>query len=424
MTATVSQLSRHDIKTIMLSLLGGALEVFDFIIFVFLSTTIANVFFPADTPEWIRLLESMTIFSVGYLARPIGGLLIAHFSDRYGRKHMFNFTVLFMAVPCLAMGLLPGYAQIGYWAPLLLLLARLVQGAALGGEVPNAWVFVSEHTPASHRGLALGMLQAGLTFGYMLAALTIMLVTRTFSTEELTQWAWRIPFIVGGILGFISIWLRRWLRETPVFVALQQEKALSPRLPLAEILREHRKAAIPAMLLTAILTSAVIISVVVLPIVLQKTWHLDAATTFEISCAGIFALNVGCLIAGRLADRFGAWRTVALYSLLLAAGVTLMNMAMSSSTHIILFCYCLLGLCSGVIAAVPAVMVQLFPAQVKVTGISLIYNLSYSLCSSVLPLLLLSLYQYAHWTLTSFAWLVALVGVMTFALYRKIALFN
>ncbi|PLV55475.1 MFS transporter, partial [Erwinia sp. B116] len=199
MTTTTHQLTRHDYKMIGLSLLGGALEVFDFIIFVFLSAVIADVFFPADTPEWVRLLQSMTIFSVGYLARPLGGLLIAHYADRYGRKRMFNFTVLFMALPCLAMGLLPGYAQIGYWAPLLLLLARIIQGAALGGEVPNAWVFVAEHTPARHRGLALGMLQAGLTFGYMLAALTVTLITTLFSADEMRDWAWRIPFIVGGL---------------------------------------------------------------------------------------------------------------------------------------------------------------------------------------------------------------------------------
>lgn len=424
MTTTTHQLTRHDYKMIGLSLLGGALEVFDFIIFVFLSAVIADVFFPADTPEWVRLLQSMTIFSVGYLARPLGGLLIAHYADRYGRKRMFNFTVLFMALPCLAMGLLPGYAQIGYWAPLLLLLARIIQGAALGGEVPNAWVFVAEHTPARHRGLALGMLQAGLTFGYMLAALTVTLITTLFSADEMRDWAWRIPFIVGGLLGFISLWLRRWLQETPVFIAMQQEKAQAPRLPLGEILRQHRRAALPAFFLTAVLTSAVIVTVVVLPLILQKSWHFDAATTFRISCVGILALNVGCIIAGWIADRLGAWRTFAIYSVLLAAGVSVMAASLSGDITRVLLSYILLGLCCGVIAAVPAVMVQLFPPQVKVTGISLIYNLSYSLCSSTLPLLLLALYQYAHWTLAAMAWGVAAIGLLTFTAWRNIPLFR
>lgn len=422
-TAAVS-LSRHDYKVISLSLLGGALEVFDFIIFVFLSSTIADVFFPAYTPEWVRLLESMTIFSIGYLARPLGGLLIAHFSDRYGRKHMFNFTVLFMAMPCLVMGVLPGYDQAGYWSPLMLLLARIVQGAALGGEVPNAWVFVAEHTPASRSGLALGLLQAGLSFGYMLAALTVTLINSCFTAEEVTQWAWRIPFIVGGILGFISVWLRRWLHETPVFVALQRDQALSERLPLVDIIQKHRSSVIPASLLTVVLTSTVILSVVVLPMILQKEWHFTAASTFKISCAGILAMNIGCIIAGRIVDKVSAWPTFAVYSVLTAAAVTLMSFTQDMGINAVIAGYVLLGLCSGTIVAVPALMVRLFPSTVKVTGISLIYNITYSVCSSILPLAILALYHSAHWTLIGISWLVAGTGLVTFITCRKIKIYD
>lgn len=422
MTTSTRTLSRQDYKVILLSLLGGALEVFDFIIFVFLAAIIADVFFPPDTPQWIRLLESVAIFSIGYIARPLGGLIIAHYADRYGRKHMFTFTLLFMALPCLAMGLMPGYAEIGYWAPLLLLVARLIQGAALGGEVPNAWVFVSEHAPVSHRGVSLGILQAGLTFGYMLAALTVTLISSLYSAADLREWAWRIPFIVGGLLGFIAIWLRRWLQETPVFVAMQNNNALAVRMPLSSVLREHSRSSIPAFFLTVILTSAVIISVVILPIILQKTWGLDAATTFKLSCAGIFALNIGCIIAGKMADKFGGWKTVAVYSLLLAAAVTAMSIVMPNDVNVIMAFYVLLGLSSGVIAAVPTIMVQLFPSHVKVTGISLIYNIAYSLSSSILPLAVLGMYAVSHWALTGFAWAVALMGVITYYRYRNIPL--
>lgn len=424
MATTSGALSMRDCRVIFLSLLGGALEVFDFIIFVFLATTIADVFFPPETPSWVRLLQSMAIFSVGYLARPLGGLIIAHFSDRYGRKKMFNLTVLFMALPCLVIGILPGYATIGLWAPLCLLIARLVQGAALGGEVPNAWVFVAEHTPSRHRGLALGMLQAGLTFGYMLAALTIAVISSRFSGEELREWAWRIPFIAGGLLGFISVLLRRWLQETPVFLALQREQGLTRKMPMMDVLRHHRKAAVPASLLTAILTSAVVVTVVVLPLLLQKFREFTPAATFEISCAGILALNAGCILAGWLADRLGAWRTVLIYSILLAAALTVMVACIGESFRVILACYLLLGLSCGAIAAVPAVIVHLFPSQVKVTGISLIYNVAYSACSSILPLLLLSLYAHAGWTLIAFGWMVALTGLLTFLAYRKIHLYD
>ncbi|MFM2484933.1 MFS transporter [Celerinatantimonas yamalensis] len=417
-------LSLRDYKTIALSILGGALEVYDFIIFVFLSVTIADVFFPPSVPEWIRLLQSMAIFSVGYLARPFGGIVIAHFSDKIGRKHMFNCTVLFMAMPCLLIGFLPGYAQIGIWAPLLLLVARLIQGAALGGEVPNAWVFVSEHTPPERRGYALGLLQAGLTLGYMFAALTTTLITSHYSDGEIRQWAWRIPFVVGGIFGFISVWLRRWLSETPVFLELKQHRQLAKQMPLKTVFQEHRSAAIPAAILTAMLASAVIMAIVVTPIALQKYYGLSPSATFEMSCIAILFLNIGCVIAGKVTDWIGPWRSVILYSILLALGTTLLTWSLNHSLQTLMICYIIAGLCSGIISAVPAVIVRLFPSAIKVTGISLIYNISYSICSSVMPLALLALLHYHRWGMAVFAWVMMAIGLITVMMFRHIRTYN
>jgi MFS family permease len=419
MLKTASSLSLKDYKVIGLSILGGALEVYDFIIFVFLSVTIADVFFPASMPEWIRLLQSMVIFSVGYIARPIGGLIIANYSDRHGRKRMFNFTVLFIAMPCLFIGVLPGYAQIGYWAPILLLLARVIQGAALGGEVPNAWVFVAEHAPVRHRGYALGLLQAGLTFGYMLAALTTTLITSVFTSQEIHAWAWRLPFIIGGLFGFISVWLRHWLRETPVFLELQRKNELAKQLPVSDIIKHHRGASIPAATLTMILTSAVIICVVVTPIALQKFYGMDAVMAFRFSAIAILFLNIGCIIGGRVSDWLGAWSAVAIYSVCLMVGTTLLCAFIDRSPTVVMVCYAIAGLLSGIISAVPAVIVQLFPPAVKVTGISLIYNIVYSLCSSVMPLLLLELFKLSRWNIVVFACVMGIVGLMTVQVYRK-----
>lgn len=129
-------LTRNDYKTLS-SALGGALEFYDFIIFVFFATVVGKLFFPADMPEWLRLMQTFGIFAAGYLARPLGGIVMAHFGDLLGRKKMFTLSIFMMAVPTLIMGLLPTYAQIGMWAPILLLLMRVIQGAAIGGEVPG-----------------------------------------------------------------------------------------------------------------------------------------------------------------------------------------------------------------------------------------------------------------------------------------------
>lgn len=411
-------LAAKDYKTIFLALLGGALEVYDFVIFVFLSGVIADVFFPPSMPEWLRLVQSMAIFSVGYLARPVGGLFLAHFSDSTGRKGMFNFTVLFMAIPCLCIGLLPGFEQAGYAAPALLLLARLVQGAALGGEVPNAWVFVAEHVPEARRGYALGLLQAGLTVGYMLAALTAAILTSVYSTEDLRAWAWRIPFLVGGVFGFIAVWLRRWLRETPVFLELQKQHRIE-KMPVSSVIRRHRVAAIPSILLTVLLNAAVIMMVVVTPLALQRFYGMDEAVTFRISCVAILFLNLGCVLAGRVSDWLGAWRTVGLYSVLLALAIMLLCASFGVSTRVVVVCYMTACLLSGIVGAVPSVIVQLFPSSMKVTGISLTYNLTYSIGSSILPIFMLGLLHASRWGMVALALGIGVLGLLTVALFRR-----
>jgi MFS family permease len=133
-------LNRHDYKTLSLAALGGALEFYDFIIFVFLAAVVSQHFFPADIPDWLRQFQTYGIFAAGYLARPLGGIIMAHFGDLFGRKKMFNLSILLMAFPTLLMGLLPTYETVGIIAPVGLLILRILQGAAIGGEVPGAWV--------------------------------------------------------------------------------------------------------------------------------------------------------------------------------------------------------------------------------------------------------------------------------------------
>src|ERR1700738_5288271 len=210
-------LTRHDYKTLSLAALGGALEFYDFIIFVFFAPVIGQLFFPPGVPDWLRQLQTFGIFAAGYLARPVGGIVLAHFGDLSGRKRMFMLSVLMMAVPTLLMGLAPTYVDWGISAPVLLLILRLLQGAAVGGEVPGAWVFVSEHVPPSRVGLACGVLTAGLTGGILLGSLVATTLNMVMPPEQLTAYGWRIPFLLGGAFGLMSMYLRYLLTETPVF---------------------------------------------------------------------------------------------------------------------------------------------------------------------------------------------------------------
>src|SRR5580698_5337323 len=307
---TPRTLGASDYKTLGLAALGGALEFYDFIIFVFFAPAIGQLFFPHAIPDWLRQLQTFGIFAAGYLARPLGGIIMAHFGDLLGRKRMFTLSVLLMSVPTLLMGLLPTYASIGLLAPVLLLVLRVLQGAAVGGEVPGAWVFVSEHVPQRHIGYACGTLTAGLTAGILLGSLVASGVNRHFTTAQIADYAWRIPFLLGGVFGMFSVYLRRWLHETPVFAELKQRKSLAAEIPLKAVLRDHGRAVVVSMLLTWMLSAAIVVVILMTPTLLQKQFHIDPATALLANCVATLCLTIGCVTAGSIAGRIGAGRTI------------------------------------------------------------------------------------------------------------------
>jgi len=383
---TPRPLGRSDYKTLGLAALGGALEFYDFIIFVFFAPAIGQLFFPAAMPDWLRQVQTFGIFAAGYLARPLGGIIMAHFGDLFGRKRMFTLSVLLMSVPTLMMGLLPTYASIGVMAPVLLLLFRVMQGAAVGGEVPGAWVFVSEHVPERHIGYACGTLTAGLTAGILLGSLIASAVNRNFVPAEIADYAWRIPFLIGGVFGMFSVYLRRWLHETPVFAELKQRKAIAAEVPLKAVLRDHGRAVIVSMLLTWMLSAAIVVVILMTPTLLQKQFHIAPATALFANSIATLFLTIGCVLAGSLAGRFGAGRTifVGCVGLGIAYYVLFRQLAVDSAMLVPL--YAIAGLFVGVIGAVPFVMVNAFPPVVRFSGISFSYNVAYAVFGGLTPI--------------------------------------
>ena len=379
-------LNRQDYKTLSLAALGGALEFYDFIIFVFFANAIGQLFFPPEMPEWLRMLQTFGIFAAGYVVRPLGGIIMAHFGDLLGRKRMFTLSILMMAVPTLLIGLLPTYASIGLAAPLLLLLMRVLQGAAVGGEVPGAWVFVSEHVPQRHTGVACGTLTAGLTVGILLGSLVATGLNTLYTPAEVTDGAWRYPFLLGGIFGFGAMYLRRWLHETPVFAEMQKNRALATEMPLKAVLRSHRGAVAVSILLTWMLSAAIVVVILMTPALLQKIHHIDARTTLVANTAATLCLAFGCIISGMLADRLGAKRVILVGSVLLAISTYLFYTTIAIRPDLLLPLYAITGLFVGVVGAVPCVLVQAFPAQVRFSGLSFSYNLSYAVFGGLTPI--------------------------------------
>ncbi|WP_245686088.1 MFS transporter [Terasakiispira papahanaumokuakeensis] len=407
------RLSRQDAKTLGLSALGGALEFYDFVIFVFFATVVGTLFFPADMPDWLRQVQTFGIFAAGYIARPLGGIVMAHFGDLLGRKKMFMMSILLMAVPTLAMGLMPTYETIGIAAPIVLLFLRMLQGAAIGGEAPGAWVFVTEHVPKSRISFACGTLSAGLVSGILIGSLIATAINAIFTSSEIHDYAWRIPFIIGGIFGFITMYLRRWLHETPVFTEMQEREALAEELPLKTLLKSHWGSILVSMAVTWLLTAAVVVTLLMTPTLLQKLAGLDPQTSLMANSLAIVGVIIGCLVAGLLADRFGNGPILALFSIGLGVSYWVFYNTMLVDTTLLYPLYCLVGFFVGLTGVVPAVAVKSFPAPIRFTGLSFSYNVAYAIFGGATPMVV-SLWMTQHASAPAYyVAAVCAVGVIT-----------
>lgn len=385
-TVDARPLDRRDAKTLVLSALGGALEFYDFVIFVYFAKTLGHLFFPPGGSDWLAQLQAFSLFAVAYLARPLGGIVMAHFGDRVGRKRMFTLSVFLMAVPTLLIGVLPTYATIGLFAPVLLTLLRVVQGVAIGGEVPGAWVFVSEHVPSRRKGLAVASLSAGLTFGILLGSLLAAYLNAHLSPEALMDYGWRIAFILGGVFGFIAVYLRRWLSETPVFARMRERRQLSDELPAWVVVRDHLRGVLLSMAVTWVLTAAIVVVILMTPTLMQTAFHIDAARAFTGGSIGAFTLCLGCVGGGLLVDSLGRGRAMLIASVGLMLSTYALYFDLQAGGAHLYPLYALAGAFAGVAGIVPAVLVAAFPAPIRFSGISVSYNVAYAIAGAVTPL--------------------------------------
>ncbi|MCE4364649.1 MFS transporter [Xanthomonas hortorum] len=418
-TAPATQLTRGDYKTLALSALGGALELYDFIIFIFFATVLGELFFPPGIPDWMRQLQTFGIFAAGYLIRPLGGIVMAHFGDLLGRKRMFALSIGLMALPTLAIGVLPTYAQIGLAAPLLLLTMRLLQGAAIGGEVPSAWVFVAEHVPAQRRGLACGTLTAGLAAGVLLGSLSAGAISRAFTPQEIADYAWRLPFLAGGVFGLLSVYLRRWLHETPVFAELMAMRAVARETPLKVVLRDHPRSVALSLWLTWMVAAGVLVVSLMTPTLLQSVYRYPAAVALQANLLAVLLQAIGSIVAGALSDRWGNGRVLLVGSVFLGMSAWLFY-RLAGDPQLLFPLYALLGAALGVLGAIPRIMVEAFPPVVRLSGVSFVYNLGYAVFGGLTPLVVVMLLKQHPMGPAYYMILLAVIGgVIGLQLWRR-----
>lgn len=366
-----------DMKNIGLASLGAALEYYDFIVYVYVSVALSQAFFSAASSAWVREIQVLSIYAVGYLVRPVAGIVIAHLADRFGRKRMFVFTVLLMSVPTFLMGVLPTFDQVGWLAPVLLLLMRVAQGCAVGGELPGAAVFVSEHARPERLFLSSGSMHGIVISGLLLGAGAATLASVVAALDpSLSQLAWRLPFLLGGISGLIAAYLRRHLEETPQFTAIREQRNMSRQVPVAAVIKVHWRACLLALGLGLQQTMVAAVFFQYMPNYLIANEHLPRTSVSSANLLGILAFCLSMPLWGALADRLGTrWTITASAVASLLAGYWFFSHLPVQSTSDLLFLFVPPSLAgAGITAIVPGLVASMFPTQIRQSGYALPYN--------------------------------------------------
>ncbi|AGZ81425.1 MFS transporter [Campylobacter fetus] len=384
--------SRDDLKILSLSSLGGMLEFYDFIIFVFFASYISHLFFPPTLDPFWALLNTYGTFAAGYLARPLGGIIMAHFGDKNGRKNMFMLSILLMVIPTFALGLMPTFESIGYAAPMFLILVRLFQGIAIGGELPGAWVFISEHAPKQKLYFSIGVLTSAVVAGILLGSIVTMIVKNIWSDDAIQGGMWRIPFIIGGVFGIISIYLRTYLSETPIFKKMQELNDID-KMPIKTVFKKHKIDSIMSMFVSWVLTGCIVVMILLMPNFMPEAFkasgiEVSRLTTIYMQMACIVLMCAGCFIYGKACDKFGVSKTTVLFSVIFIVSVfayfyILYN---GGSFNAVLSAYLIAGFFGSIgPCGAPFFMIALFPNKIRFSGISFSYNIAYAIAGGFTP---------------------------------------
>jgi MFS family permease len=375
------------------SAIGTTIEWYDFFIY---GTAAAVVFGPQFFPqisEPAGRLAAFATFAIGFLARPLGGIVMGHFGDRIGRKTMLVWSLMLMGIATFSIGLLPNYARIGIWAPTLLIACRFVQGFALGGEWGGAVLLSVEHAPAGRRGFFGSMVALGLPAGIILSNLVFLIVSVAVLPETFAAWGWRIPFFASGLLVIVGLFVRASIAESPVFAAALRSGA-TRTMPVLDILRRHGRATLLAAgSYVAISALGYIVLVFFVSYATRDLGiPLHTALTLLLIAAVVFAASI--VTCARWSDRIGRRRVMQWGS----GGLVLWSLIFfplleTRSIPLIALALCGNLLLQGAyVGTQPAVFAELFPTEVRCSGVSLSFTLATIVGGAPAPLIATALF--------------------------------
>ncbi|HGO3260699.1 TPA: MFS transporter [Staphylococcus aureus] len=375
-------------KTVVATGIGNAMEWFDFGVYAYTTAYIgANFFSPVENAD-IRQMLTFAALAIAFLLRPIGGVVFGIIGDKYGRKVVLTSTIILMAFSTLTIGLLPSYDQIGLWAPILLLLARVLQGFSTGGEYAGAMTYVAESSPDKRRNSLGSGLEIGTLSGYIAASIMIAVLTFFLTDEQMASFGWRIPFLLGLFLGLFGLYLRRKLEESPVFendVATQPER---DNINFLQIIRFYYKDIFVCFVAVVFFNVTNYMVTAYLPTYLEQVIKLDATTTSVLITCVMAIMIPLALMFGKLADKIGEKKVF----LIGTGGLTLFSIIAFMLLHSQSFVVIVNGIfilgffLSTYEATMPGSLPTMFYSHIRYRTLSVTFNISVSIFGGTTPL--------------------------------------
>ncbi len=381
-------------KVIAASTAGTMIEWYDFFIFGSLATILSTQFYPAGSPT-ANFLKTLATFAVGFAVRPLGALFFGRLGDLVGRKFAFLTTLLLMGGSTAAIGFLPGYNRIGLAAPVILVVLRMLQGLAIGGEYGGASVYVAEHVPDSRRGFYTSFIQTTASLGLFTSLIVILITSKVMGQADFTRWGWRIPFILSLILVAFSFYIRMQLGESPLYAKLKAEGA-SSKAPIRESFDTWPKWKVVLRVLFGVTAGQAVTyytSHFYALFFLQTVLKIPATQAYSIVAIAVVIGTPAFVFFGRLSDRFGRKKIMMAGNLLSAVSYFGLYRAMTAFSSpmnapaIIAIIVVMIVFAAMITGPIAAFLVESFPAKVRYTSMSLPYHFGNGWFGGFLPLI-------------------------------------
>lgn len=408
-----AQMSAKDKNIVMFICFSSAITFFDFLIYLYIADIISLVFFPANVDPLVTRLQGLGLFAVGYLARPLGGILFGRFGDTKGRKPILLISMLLTAGCMLLMACLPSYAQLGVLAPILFIVLRLIQGMAFGVYVPLTWVFVAEHLPRQSLTVGCSYVTASFFVGVLLSNAFFAWLTGSMTPDQLMNYGWRLPLIIATVLSFLPFLAWRLIDESPFFTALQETQPKSSmQKPFKLLFKNCKHAIFIGLMLSLMIASITTVVALLLPKLIKLRFALDDDIFGFSHSLGIVFMVFGCIFYGLLSNNENFGKILVVGSLLLIGQMFVFYYHLQAGGDYILIMYAMLGFSAGIVGMVPAMFVQLFPTNVRLTGLTLSYNIMYAIVGGLLPFALGYATVYISFSPALYIGFIGALGVM------------